>query len=212
MSIIKWLIIITALIILFSIIFLSLAGNYLFVDHELIKADAIVVLMGDALGRVPEAADLYRAGYAEVVIMVQGAHETETAEAKRDATGLGVPEDRIIVLPGQAMNTWEEAEIVRDYLVQEQDINSLVLVNSKFQTRRTVATFERMLGCLDRDITLISRASRYIKVEQDSVYRELDQMLWWQDRGSIKTVIIESVKNIYYNYLWLTYKGCDDAN
>ena len=211
MSIIKWLIFITALIMLFSIIFLSLASNYLTVDNDLAKADAIVVLMGDALGRVPEAADLYRAGYAEVVIMVQGAHGTETAEARRDAISLKIPEESVIVLPGQAKNTWEEAEIVRDYLAQEQDINSLILVNSKFQTRRTAATFERMLGCLDRDITLISRASRYIKVEQDSVYRELDEMLWWQDRGSTKTVIIESVKNIYYYYLWLTYQ-CDDGS
>ena len=212
MSIIKWLIIFAAFMILFSIIFIYLAGNYLVVDHELTKADAIVVLMGDALGRVPEAADLYKGGYAEAVIMVQGAHETETAEARRDAINLNIPEDNLIVLPGQAKNTWEEAEIVRDYLAQEQGINSLILVNSKFQTRRTAATFERMLGCLDRDITLISRASRYIKVEQDSVYRELDEMLWWQDRGSTKTVIIESVKNIYYYYLRITYKGCDDAN
>lgn len=196
---------------LIAFIFLFYMNNFLVVDQELSQAEAIVVMMGDALGRVPEVADVYMAGYAQTVIMVQGANSDEISDAKRDAINLGISEENIIVLPGQATSTWAEAEIVSAYLAERRDINSLILINSGLQTRRTLVAFKRVLGCLDRDIQLISRASRYIKVDQESLLRESCDVRWWQDRRSCRELIIESAKYFHYLLRALSYKGCEDV-
>ena len=206
--VIKCIIAIVATILVLSFLILTYMSKYLYVDNDLVESDAIVILMGHALSRVPEAADLYKGGYSDLLIMVQGVHPTETSEAQRDAIKLGIPEGDIIVLPGQARSTWEEAEIIRKFLSEKKDLNSLILVNSALQTRRTVTTFQNLLGCLDRDIKLVSRASRYIKVEDKYQYCEPVMVRWWQDLTSIRALVIESVKYFYYLGRSFFYGGC----
>jgi len=190
------------------VIFSHYMNHFLVVDQELVQADAIVVMMGDALGRIPEVADVYKAGYAHKVIMVEGADFNEIADAKQDAINLGIPEENLIILLGEANSTWEEAEIVCAYLAERKDINSLILINSDLHTRRSLITFKRVLGCLDRDIQLISRASRYVKVEQESHLREAYEVQWWQDRQSFSSLMIASAKYIYYLPRVIFYRGC----
>ncbi len=167
---------------------LTFMENYLVVDDRLAKADAVVVLMGSNPTRMPVAAELIMDGYADTIIIAQGA-STEAAEGKRDAIELGIPEGNIIIAPGQATSTWDEAVIVRDYLAQRNDINSLILVNSSRQTRRTVTTFNRVLGSIDRDVMLISKAAEYGCYQDER---------WWEDLRNIESILIESAKYFFY--------------
>ncbi len=167
---------------------LTFMENYLVVDDKLAKADAVVVLMGANPTRMPVAAELIMDGYADILIIAQGT-STEAAEGRRDAIELGVLENIIIIAPGQATSTWDEAVIVRDYLTQRKDINSLILVNSSRQTRRTLKTFDRVLGSLDRDIILMSKAAGYGNFQDER---------WWEDLRNIESILIESTKYFFY--------------
>ncbi len=187
---------------LLSVLALTFMKNHLVVYDELTTADAVVVLMGANPTRIPVAADIYMNGYAETIIIAQGA-TAEAQEGKRDALALGIPKDHIVVIPGQARSTWDEALIVRGYLAEQKDINSLIIVTSRLQTRRAVTTFHRVLDCLDRDIIFISRAAGHEFSQEE---------FWWYDLRNVRSIAIENLKNVYYYFLWLNYKGCDQLD
>jgi uncharacterized SAM-binding protein YcdF (DUF218 family) len=119
-------------------------GNYLVAEDEPQQSDIIVLLMGSGPDRMLGAVDLYKQGYADEIVMVrnmvrgydlvmsQGVkipHDTDIA--KEGAVQLGVLEEKITVLPGDALSTQDEAISVREYLKSEPDIDSLIIVTSK---------------------------------------------------------------------------------
>jgi uncharacterized SAM-binding protein YcdF (DUF218 family) len=208
----KWLFAIVIFIFFFRLIAMPPMGNYLVADHDLTEADAIVVLMGGPTTKIPEAADLYLAEYADQIIMAQTPHgslepdpETgilsagETERSRLILINSGVPEEAIIIIPSMTKSTSDEAEAVRGYLEQRKDINSLILVTSSAHTRRAYIIFSRALETLDRDIELISRASRY----DDSFQAEG----WWRDGANRRLVFLEYQKIIYYYFLELFNKS-----
>jgi uncharacterized SAM-binding protein YcdF (DUF218 family) len=110
--------------------------------------------MGSGPDRMLGAVDLYQAGYADEILMVrnmvrgydlvvsQGVkipHDTDIA--KEVAVQLGVPEEKITVLPGDALSTQDEAIQVREYLKSEPDIDSLIIVTSKSHSGRAKKIF-----------------------------------------------------------------------
>jgi uncharacterized SAM-binding protein YcdF (DUF218 family) len=180
-------------------------GHYLVIEDPLAEADILVILMGSVAARVLEAADIYGAGYAREVLLVRSFAEAEDVLAERGvfipgqadltrdaAVQMGVPESRITVLPGGAKSTRDEALIVREYLRENPDIDTVILVTSSFHTRRTKAIFERFCGNLKREITFISRASGYDSFQPEG---------WWRDRESAKQVLLEYLKLGHF-YLW----------
>ena len=193
------------LIIASSIAIIPEMGNFLIVDDQMVRADAIVVLMGSLADRSLEAADLYHSGYAEEVLIgnefnealdmlkARGVSIPESAEQfSYVLVELGVPSEAIKILPGQAMSTLEEAHIVGDYLKERQDINIVILVTSSYHTRRSKLTFEQVFRELDREVTVLSRASRY------SFFRP---ERWWSNRESAKTIVQEYQKLAYF-WFW----------
>jgi uncharacterized SAM-binding protein YcdF (DUF218 family) len=194
-----------ALAVLFVLLVVPRMGTFLVVDHEPVEADAIVILMGSVPARVLEAVELYDEGYADQIIMVHSYAEAEEVLAARGviypgdaeltkivAVELGVPGENISILPGQARSTKDEAAVIRAYLEEKSDVNSLILVTSSFHTRRTLKIFEWALNGLAREINLISQASSY-----DSFQAET----WWRDRQSAKMVVFEYLKLAYF-YAW----------
>ena len=116
-------------------------ATHLVAQDEPQQSDIIVLLMGSGAERVPGAVDLYEAGYADQIVMVrnmvrgydllvsQGVeipHDTDIA--KEIAGQLGVPEEMITVLPGDALSTQDEAIAVREYLKSATEINSLQVI------------------------------------------------------------------------------------
>ena len=197
------------IIIIFAFTVIPHMGTYLVVDHDLVEADAMVVLMGGPTTKIPEAADLYLAGYAEVIIMAQTPHGSlepdpktgilakgETERSRLILIESGVPEEAIIIIPSMTRSTRDEAEAVRGYLEQRRDIKSIILVTSSAHTRRALITFSRALESLEQDIVIISRASRYDSFPAEN---------WWLNWQSVQTVFREYLKIANYYFLEFFY-------
>ncbi|HAS91235.1 MAG TPA: hypothetical protein DCS12_02960, partial [Clostridiales bacterium] len=122
---------------------LPFLGEALVAEDEPEKSDVIVVLMGGGLDRIFEAVDLYKDGYGEMILMVRnyqpGFDEAvakglavlrESEIAKSAALQSGVPEEDILILPGDARSTRDEALAVKKYLQDHAKIDSLIIATS----------------------------------------------------------------------------------
>lgn len=103
-------------------------------DH----ADAIVVLGGEAVGRPSEAARLYHAGVAPLVI-VTGIGDTGRNQGVLLAAG--VPKDRIL-LETKSCSTLQNADFTRPIL-EGSGVKRALIVTSRFHSRRALATFRK---------------------------------------------------------------------
>ncbi len=189
-----------AVLILILIIRLSLPGlgHVLVVNDELEKSDIIVVLMGGGYDRILEAIDLYSAGYASRIIMVQNYTNGYEALCSKGIASLrepeinkmigiqaGVPSQAFTVLPGNALSTQDEALVVKEYLKQNVEIKSIILVTSKYHSGRAKIIFNKSVSTLNRPVKIQADASKY-----DELYHEI----WWRHRETIKTVALEYLK------------------
>ena len=177
-------------------------GNYLVAEDEPQQSDIIVLLMGSGPDRMLGAVDLYHAEYADEILMVrnmvrgydlvvsQGVkipHDTDIA--KEVAVQLGVPEEKITVLPGDALSTQDEAIAVREYLKTEPDIDSLIIVTSKSHSGRAKKIFVKTMSSIDREIKVLSCPTEYDDFNADR---------WWKDREDFKRVVLEYLKLMHF--------------
>jgi uncharacterized SAM-binding protein YcdF (DUF218 family) len=177
-------------------------GNYLVAEDEPQQSDIIVLLMGSGPDRMLGAVDLYHAEYADEILMVrnmvrgydlvvsQGVkipHDTDIA--KEVAVQLGVPEEKITVLPGDALSTQDEAIAVREYLKTEPDIDSLIIVTSKSHSGRAKKIFVKAMTSLERDFRIISCPTNYDDFNAEK---------WWQNREDLKHGVLEYLKLMHF--------------
>jgi len=113
------------------------------------KADAIVAVSGgDTLARTREAITLYQNGWANKLVFSGAAQDKSgpsNAEAmRRQAEAAGVPEAAIITEDFSA-TTKENAANTREVL-QQQGIESIILVTSAYHQRRAALEFESQAG------------------------------------------------------------------
>ena len=141
---------------------LPVLGNFLVVQDEPVHSDIAVLLMGSGPDRMLGAAGLFEAGYLDGIVMVRnlvrgydlavnrGIQIPHDAEIAREvAVQLGVPEDRVTILPGDALSTKDEALAVLKYLEGKKDIDSLIIVTSKYHSRRAKAIFARAMKSME---------------------------------------------------------------
>ena len=177
-------------------------GNYLVAEDEPQQSDIIVLLMGSGPDRMLGAVDLYHAKYADEILMVrnmvrgynlvvsQGVnipHDTDIA--KDVAVQLEVPEEKITVLPGDALSTQDEAIQVREYLKNEPDIDSLIIVTSKSHSGRAKKIFVKAMSSIDREIKVLSCPTEYDDFNADR---------WWKDREDLKRGALEYLKLMHF--------------
>jgi uncharacterized SAM-binding protein YcdF (DUF218 family) len=174
------------------------AGTWL-VKNDIPKhADAMVILMGNIPDRVLQAADIYNSGNAGRVIIVEesmgafkkleerGAHIlSNTIQARNAAVSLDIPADSIIILPGDARSTQQEATIIREYLKTQPGIDTITLVTSSDHTRRASMIFEKAFRKQGMNIVVQSSPSKY------SSYTGIG---WWKNKEGIQTVLMEYLK------------------
>jgi len=173
-------------------------GRVLVAEDEPQKSDLIVALMGSGPDRMLGAVDLYNEGYADTILMVRNnvrgynlvrdmgvsiPHDSELM--KMVAVQLGVPEDDVIILPGDALSTQDEARHVRDYLIEHGDIDSIIIVTSKYHSGRAKKIFEKTFESLDNDLRVLSCPSEYDDFDADE---------WWKSREDLKRGIQEYMK------------------
>ena len=108
------------------------------------------------------------------------------------AIDLGIPEEDVLILEGNSRSTQDEALTIREYIRNNREIKSIILVTSKFHSRRAKQIFKKALSVLDREIDIYSSPSKYDPSSANQ---------WWKDREDIKWVVLEYLKLATF-YFW----------
>src|SRR5262245_4874837 len=171
---------------------------FLIVEDPLKHAAAIIPLGGQTPFREMEAAKLYRAGWSPQVIIVGGAPSAE-AEALRELgfkqpqlwelsrevlIRQGVPASAIVVLTIKAGGTLEELRAV--YSAMTSKDAPVILVTSKFHTRRTRLTWQYVTA---------GKSQPIVRAATDDPF---DPNHWWQRRSFALSVVREYLGLINY--------------
>ncbi|MGB6432212.1 MAG: YdcF family protein [Candidatus Acidiferrales bacterium] len=161
------------------------AGDFWVVEDPIEHSDAIVVLGDDDYSgdRAARAAELYREGWAPVVVAsgrmlrpYAGIAELEAHDLEAD----GVPQNSVVQFAHRAENTREEALALRGLLAQ-RGWHNVVIVTSNYHTRRARFIFSRVLP---EDVTA------HVASAPDANY---DPGGWWYSRQGIKLFSFECV-------------------
>jgi uncharacterized SAM-binding protein YcdF (DUF218 family) len=175
-------------------------GRHLQHEDPLQHADALFVLGGARLERALEAVDLYQSGYAPVILFSPG--REEAAETIARARGLRLPADVVVVrnalvafgIPRDAVvlgtdavdNTAQEAALLKK-VAAERGWHTVIVVTSKYHTRRTGFAMRRSLE--GSGVRILVRASRYDPA---------DPAHWWRQRSDVRVLMDEWPKLIAY--------------
>jgi putative colanic acid biosynthesis acetyltransferase WcaF len=177
---------------------LRAVAAFLIVEDSLAPAEAIVSLGGHTPFREIEAARLYRQGLAAQVIVVPsepgeeaaglrrlGIETREDWELRREVLiREGVPASAILVPPRSSGGTLEELEAA--YGVLKSKDEPVILVTSKFHTRRTGLTWRHVTHGRSRGIV---RAAPLDPFEASR---------WWHRRSFILSVVREYLGLVNY--------------
>lgn len=174
------------------------AGSRLVIVDEIESADLIMVLMGPIPDRALQAADLYHQGISSKIVFCNdyqpGARQLLEYQIKLDNIAdiakstlikLGVQAEHIHILDYFTSSTQDEAIRLRDHLMQNPEIKSVVLVTSSYHSRRTYKIFCKVFRRAGLDVDL------YIS---ENPYTDFSGERWWKDRSSATMVIFEYLK------------------
>ena len=176
------------------------AGQWLVNKDEPVHADAIVILMGSIADRVLQTADLFSKGISYKVILVKsdmGAYKdlesrgvnitSDTEQYLNALVKLGIPGDSIIVLPGDAGSTQMEAMIIREYIFDKLNIDTLLLVSSSYHTRRASMIYKAALKETKTPVSVFCSPNYYTNFNAEK---------WWGRSDYIQVVLLEYLKII----------------
>lgn len=194
----KALLAVSALLLILLALAFPRLGTFLVLEDDLQPADAIVILMGNTPVRELETADLYHAGLADQILMVEfTTHrnlllDSFNIDMPRGLSNtvsvlnqLGVPAESITILPGDISSTRGEAIAIRQYLETAPHIHTIIIVSSPHHMRRTRLIFRRELRKLNHDVELILRPSNYSDFQPNG---------WYRHRESARSVVLEYLK------------------
>ncbi len=184
-------------------------GDLIVVDEKASFSDAVVVLNTglEYYPRLIQAADLYRQGLAENVV-INGNRKTDTlrelerkgfkeccpwyADSVSILTIFGVPEDKIIRISIEdAYDTVSEADAVGRELIKRQ-WQTVIITTSKYHTRRAKFIWQRMYK---KRLTICMVAAKTDPYDPDN---------WWKDGRQIRWVLTEYGSWLFYWWKVLT--------
>lgn len=165
------------------------------VSDELMHADAVVVLGGDIDVRSFAAAELYKRGFANA-ILVSNVHKGKAerlgyipsqTELNRDVLlKLGIPATVIVPFGEDLSSTAEEAHAIRVWAAQSH-AKSVIVPTQMFSARRVRWMFDRELAPIGVHVIV-------------HAYQPQDYTLsnWWRHRYGLIDFNNEVLKYIYY--------------
>jgi uncharacterized SAM-binding protein YcdF (DUF218 family) len=165
---------------------LGVLGAYLVQASPPQRADAALVLAGDAWGnRVLTAAQLARDGFVPKVLVsgpdgAYGLHECDLAIPF--AVRQGYPESYFVHIEHTARSTLAEAQAVVP-VIRRMGLKRIIIVTSDFHTRRAGAIFRRLAP--DLTILMVSAPDKYFTADG-----------WWHGREGQKTFLMEWEKTV----------------
>ena len=169
------------------------------IDDPVRKSDAIVVLSGGEPGRAWGAADLYQQNLADYVMVTKERPENEEKELLdrgiewvdsrsnyvRVLRGLGVPEEKIVLVDPPVDNTLDELRQVREACLKH-NWKSLIIVTANYHTRRTRMAARYAFGPEFR-VAVVA-----------SPHGGLHTNAWWKNYADVRTFLIEFEKLVAY--------------
>ena len=178
-------------------------GQYLITEDPLEKADAIILLGGSVPDRTLEAIDIYKGGYAPLIVFTMGPKPEGYDElidrgiklpeghdlTKLIGLKLGVPESDLVIIDKRADSTYSELQIIYKDFLKKNNIKSVILVTSKYHTTRAKKIFNDVTN---REIKVIARPSKY-----DS----FNPKKWWAERRYRRQTVFEYQK-LLHHYLF----------
>jgi uncharacterized SAM-binding protein YcdF (DUF218 family) len=171
---------------------LGALGRYLVTQHPLAKADLVLVLSGQRLLRVPEAARIYHEGLAPKILLTNEPKERGTDEllrmgirfpdsletALKILEALRVPRDAIVIIQDRPNSTRAEMRAVARFL-ETHPVKRIIIVTSKCHTTRAYKYYSAGLG---------SKVQVVMHPVPNDPY---DPARWWQNRFDAKAVLHE---------------------
>jgi len=170
-------------------------SRWLDVGERPVKADYVIVLLGDEQTRPFVAAALVKEGWAQTVLLTEIASGPHTIdglmpplhEIARDVLiGRGVPPDRIVVLPAYANSTFDEARALNKLLDSRPNARVLA-VTSDYHSRRSRWIFRRVLGNRAEQVTFVAAPTDYYVPDR-----------WWRSQWGARSVASEYLKLAFY--------------
>lgn len=154
--------------------------------------------MGSLADRVLETSDLYNKKLADKVFVVEENMNgsailkqrgvdfiSNSQQAKSILTNLGIPSDSIIIIPGEAKSTLDEAIALMEYLSVRTEIDTLIIVTSSFHSRRAAIIFKRVFDFHENQVVVFSNPSSYTHFSAGK---------WWRNKENIQAVLTEYLK------------------
>ncbi len=175
-----------------------LAGKWLVsVDKPTPGADAIALLVGDALDRPRQAAALFKQGVAQEVwfvetgdspLVTKGLLPTDRQVYEMRLIAEGVPPNHIrwLRLSPPASSTLEEVRALRTHLEKRSPTGRLVVVTSWSHTGRARWTFNKVFQGTTHQIQLVAAEE------------ETGPTNWWKSESGFTQVYLEYLKWLYY--------------
>lgn len=158
------------------------------------EADAIFILMGDVVPRAMYAGAIARDLGVRYVAMAKpqgnaatalGLSPTEDQVACAILKTLAVPDSLVVVIPGGAQSTFEEAMLAR-WWVETRGIRSVVFVTSSYHTARARWILRRVLRGLPLALCVAGVPDPHV-----------DCGRWWLSEEGLLTVFNETVKTFH---------------
>jgi uncharacterized SAM-binding protein YcdF (DUF218 family) len=190
-------------LVLFRSPVLTALANFLIVSDPLQKADVIAILSGVATTRCPKAAELFRDGWAERIVLTKSHYPAEEGALQRYGIHalefheqcvailqfLHVPDSAVEVLEGYNESTADESEKLRRYL-RERSLKRMLLVTSNFHTRRSRLLFRRRLHGTGTEVAVQAAGPDFL----------FDPHAWWTRRLNRKVLLQEYEALIFYTF------------
>ncbi len=131
-------------------------------NDRLQKADAIIILEGDALTRIPEGARLYKEGWAPLVVISGGMnnppHSIPAREMLPHLLAFDVPKEAV-VLDEKSQHTWDQATVLTQW-AQERGWKKMIIVASHYHQYRAFLTFLKAIRESGQHVVLINAPAR----------------------------------------------------
>ena len=172
---------------------LTAIADYLLFNDPLVQSDVVIALSGDATGgRVKEAVEVLKQGYADKLIVIGGRLQWNTYECdimKAHAVHLGVPESSVFPIR-IGMSTYTQANKIVDEM-KKRNFKSAIIVTSDFHGRRVKYMFGKAFE--HAGLNLGVHTSTKIKPSSAS---------WWRNPELTETIFYEYTKLFWY---WVKY-------
>jgi uncharacterized SAM-binding protein YcdF (DUF218 family) len=175
-------------------------GQFLVLEQSPQKADAIVILNGRDTERSLAAVDLFKGGYSRFIVMAAASKQAGSDEFwnrvgrnfrtkpffQRAIEAMGIPEESYKLIGDGVTSTYDEALVTRKFVL-ERGYRSILLVTSKWHSKRAYLTFRSAFR--KEGIKIIVYPSKY-----DSFNPEK----WWTRESDIEMILYEYIRLVYY--------------